>query len=102
MKKTFSLLFSFIILFPSLLSLEHFFLHDHDSFHDYQVNNFHVPEYDCLTCDFISNTITDYSANDYYIFSIGNFEIKINSKYNFSLLPLSTTFNKNKAPPYFI
>ena len=101
MKKTFSLVFSFIILFPSLLSLEHYISHDHQSCH-HEGNNFYVPEYDCLTCDFISNSITDYSFDDSCKSCTIVNEIKINSKYDFSLLPLSTIFNKNKAPPYFI
>ena len=101
MKKTFSLVFSFIILFPSLLSLEHYISHDHQSCHN-EGNNIYAPEYDCLTCDFISNSITDYSFdNSCKSYKIVN-EIKINSEYNFSLSAHYAIFNKNKAPPYFI
>jgi len=100
-KKTFSLVFSFIILFPSLLSLEHYISHDHQSCH-HEGNNIYVPEYDCLTCDFISNSITDYSFDDSCKSCTIVNEIKINSEYNFSLSAYYAIFNKNKAPPYFI
>ena len=101
MKKTFSLVFSFIILFPSLLSLEHYLFHDHQSYH-HEGNNIYVPEHDCLTCDFISNSTTDYSFDDSCKSCTIVNEIKINSKYNFSLSAHYAIFNKNKAPPYFI
>ena len=101
MKKTFSLVFSFIILFPSLLSLEHYISNDHQSCY-HEGNNIYVPEYDCLTCDFISNSITDYSFDDSCKSCTIVNEIKINSEYNFSLLSHYSLLNKNKAPPYFI
>jgi len=100
-KKTLSLVFSFIILFPSLLSLEHYISHDQHSCH-YEGNNIYVPEYECLTCDFISTSITDYSFDDYYISSIIFHDINIDFEYNFSLLSHYSLLNKNKAPPYFI
>ena len=101
MQKTLSLVFSFIILFPSLLSLEHYISNDHQSCY-HEGNNIYVPEYDCLTCDFISNSITDYSFDDSCKSCTIVNEIKINSEYNFSLLSHYSLLNKNKAPPYFI
>ena len=101
MKNLLGLFFSFLILFPSLLSLEHFASHDHPTFDDSGIH-FHQPELDCLTCDYIANNFTDYSADENLNIFIEYQKIDILNSYNISVGAQFISFKKNRAPPHFI
>jgi hypothetical protein len=100
-KNLLGLFFSFLILFPSLLSLEHFASHDHPTFDDSGIH-FHQPELDCLTCDYIANNFTDYSADENLNIFIEYQKIDILNSYNISVGAQFISFKKNRAPPHFI
>ena len=101
MKNLLGLFFSFLILFPSLLSLEHFVSHDHPTFDDSGIH-FHQPELDCLTCDYITNNFTDYSADENLNIFIEYQKTDILNSYNISVGAQFISFKKNRAPPHFI
>ena len=101
MKNLLSLFFSFIILFPSLLSLEHFVNHDHPTCDDNGIH-FHQPEFDCLTCDYIANNFTDYSVDENLNIFIEYQKTDILNSYNTSFGAQFISFKKNRAPPLFI
>ena len=101
MKNLLGLFFSFLILFPSLLSLEHFVSHDHPTFDDSGIH-FHQPELDCLTCDYITNNFTDYSADENLNIFIEYQKTDVLNSYNTSVRSQFISFKKNRAPPLFI
>ena len=101
MKNLLGLFFSFLILFPSLLSLEHFVSHDHPTFDDSGIH-FHQPELDCLTCDYITNNFTDYSADENLNIFIEYQKTDILNSYNISVGAQFISFKKNRGPPHFI
>ena len=101
MKNLLSLLFSFIILFPSLLSLEHFVSHDHPTCNHVGVH-IHEAEIDCLTCDYISNNFNDYSSDDDSTEFIEYQKKDVLNSYNTSVRSQFISFKKNRAPPHFI
>lgn len=101
MKNLLGLFFSFLILFPSLLSLEHFVSHDHPTFDDSGIH-FHQPELDCLTCDYITNNFTDYSADENLNIFIEYQKTDVLNSYNTSVRSQFISFKKNRAPPHFI
>ena len=101
MKNIISLLFSFLILDPSILSLEHTFFHEHSNYIVDSVN-FQEPDLECLTCEYITNNLIDYSFSeesgtitDYIKKDLFN-TIKVSSKVQY------LSYKKNRAPPYFI
>ena len=101
MKNLIGLFFSFLILFPSLLSLEHFVSHDHPTCNHVGVH-IHEAEIDCLTCDYIVNNFNDYSsAEDSTVFIEYQKKDVLNS-YNTSVGAQFISFKKNRAPPHFI
>ena len=101
MKNLLSLFFSFIILFPSLLSFEHFVSHDHPTC-NHVVVHIHEAEIDCLTCDYIVNNFNDYSsAEDSTVFIEYQKKDVLNS-YKISVRSQFISFKKNRAPPHFI
>jgi competence CoiA-like predicted nuclease len=100
-KNIISLLFSFLILYPSILSLEHTFFHEHSNYTIDSVN-IQEPDLECLTCDYITNNLIDYSLSDdsriitdYIKKDLFN-KIKVSSKTQY------LSYKKNRAPPYFI
>ena len=101
MKNLLSLFFSFIILFPSLLSLEHFVSHDHPTCDDNGIH-FHQPEFDCLTCDYILNNFNDYSSAEDSTVFIEYQKTDILNSHNTSVGAQFIFFKKNRAPPHFI
>ena len=101
MKNLLSLLFSFIILFPSLLSLEHFVSHDHPTCNHVGVH-IHEAEIDCLTCDYVSNNFNDYSSDDDSTEFIEYQKKDVLNSYNTSVRSQFISFKKNRAPPHFI
>ena len=101
MKNLLGLFFSFLILFPSLLSLEHFVSHDHPTFDDSGIH-FHQPELDCLTCDYITNNFTDYSADENLNIFIEYQKTDVLNSYNTSDGAQFISFKKNRDPPHFI
>ena len=101
MKNLIGLFFSFLILFPSLLSLEHFVSHDHPTCNHVGVH-IHEAEIDCLTCDYILNNFNDYSSvQDSTVFIEYQKKDVLNS-YNTSIRSQLIFFKKNRAPPHFI
>ena len=101
MKNLISLFFSFLILFPSLLSLEHFVSHEHQTCNHVGVH-IHEAEIDCLTCDYILNNFNDYSsAEDSTVFIEYQKKDVLNS-YNTPVRSQFISFKKNRAPPLFI
>ena len=101
MKNIISLLFSFLILYPSILSLEHAFFHEHSNYTIDSVN-FQEPDLECLTCEYITNNLIDYSFSDelititYYLKKDLFNTIKVSSEVHY------LSYKKNRAPPYFI
>lgn len=101
MKNIISLLFSFLILYPSILSLEHAFFHEHSNYTIDSVS-FQEPDLECLTCEYITNNLIDYSFSeesgtitDYIKKDLFN-TIKVSSKVQY------LSYKKNRAPPHFI
>ena len=101
MKNLISLFFSFLILFPSLLSLEHFVSHEHPTCNHVGVH-IHEAEIDCLTCDYISNNFNDYSSDDDSTEFIEYQKKDVLNSYNTSVRSQFISFKKNRAPPHFI
>lgn len=101
MKNLISLFFSFLILFPSLLSLEHFVSHDHPTCNHVGVH-IHEAEIDCLTCDYISNNFNDYSSDDDSTEFIEYQKKDVLNSYNTPVRSQFISFKKNRAPPHFI
>ena len=101
MKNLISLFFSFLILFPSLLSLEHFVSHDHPTCNHVGVH-IHEAEIDCLTCDYISNNFNDYSSDDDSTEFIEYQKKDVLNSYNTPVRSQFISFKKNRAPPLFI
>ena len=101
MKNLISLFFSFLILFPSLLSLEHFVSHEHSTCNHVGVH-IHEAEIDCLTCDYISNNFNDYSSDDDSTEFIEYQKKDVLNSYNTSVRSQFISFKKNRAPPHFI
>ena len=101
MKNLLSLFFSFLIIFPSLLSLDHFVSHDHPTCNHVEVH-IHEAEIDCLTCDYILNNFNDYSSDkDSNVFFEYQKKDVLNT-YNISVRSQLISFKKNRAPPHFI
>ena len=101
MKNLIGLFFSFLILFPSLLSLEHFVSHDHPTCNHVGVH-IHEAEIDCLTCDYILNNFNDYSSDEDSTEFIEYQKKDVLNSYNISVRPQFISFKKNRAPPHFI
>ena len=101
MKNLIGLFFSFLILFPSLLSLEHFVSHDHPTCNHVGVH-IHEAEIDCLTCDYILNNFNDYSSAENSSVFIEYQKKDVLNSYNTSVRSQFISFKKNRAPPLFI